>query len=84
MQRGYRGTGMVEVYRPAAVEAAAALNTPPPESPPASNDGPRASQVFKNVKVLGELSAGQFAQLMVDMTAWVAPAARLHVLPQRH
>ena len=29
--------------------------------------------MFKNVKVLGDLSAGQFAQIMVDMTAWVAP-----------
>ena len=73
VQRGYRGTGMVEVYRPAAVAEAAAINTPPPASPAASPDGPKASQVFKNVKVLGDLSAGQFAQLMVDMTAWVAP-----------
>jgi photosynthetic reaction center cytochrome c subunit len=73
VQRGYRGTAMVELYRPAAIEAAAANNTPPPASPPASPDGPRASQVFKNVKVLGDLSAGEFAQIMVDMTAWVAP-----------
>ena len=73
VQRGYRGTGMVEVYHPAAVADAAALNTPPPVSPAASPDGPKASQVFKNVKVLGDLSAGQFAQIMVDMTAWVAP-----------
>jgi photosynthetic reaction center cytochrome c subunit len=73
VQRGYRGTGMVEVYRPAALAAAAALNTPPPVSPPAPADGPPASQVFKNVKVLGDLSAAQFAQIMVDMTAWVAP-----------
>ena len=73
VQRGYRGTGMVEVYRPAAVADAAAINTPPPASPAASPDGPKASQVFKNVKVLGDLSAGQFAQIMVDMTAWVAP-----------
>ncbi len=73
VQRGYRGTGMVEVYRPATVAAAAAINTPPPASPTASPDGPKASQVFKNVKVLGDLSAGQFAQIMVDMTAWVSP-----------
>ena len=73
VQRGYRGTGMAEVYRPAAIEAAAELNTPPPVSTPASPDGPRASQVFQNVKVLGDLSTAQFAQIMVDMTAWVAP-----------
>ena len=73
VQRGYRGTGMAEIYRPAALAEAAALNAPPPVSPPASPDGPRASQVFKNVKVLGNLSAGEFAQIMVDMTNWVAP-----------
>jgi photosynthetic reaction center cytochrome c subunit len=73
VQRGYRGTGMVELYRPGTIAAVAAVNTPPPSSPAASPDGPRASQVFKNVKVLGDLSAGEFAQLMVDMTAWVAP-----------
>lgn len=73
VQRGFRGTGMVELYRPAAVEAAAALNTPPPASPPASPEGPRASEVFKNVKVLGHLSVGELTQAMVDMTAWVSP-----------
>ena len=73
VQRGYRGTGMVELYRPGTVAAAAAINAPPPASPAASPDGPRAAQVFKNVKVLGDLSAGEFAQLMLDMTAWVAP-----------
>jgi photosynthetic reaction center cytochrome c subunit len=73
VQRGFRGTGMVELYRPSTIDAAAALNTPPPVSAPASPDGPRASQVFKNVKVLGDLSAGELAQIMVDMTTWVAP-----------
>jgi photosynthetic reaction center cytochrome c subunit len=73
VQRGFRGTAMAEVYHPASVAAAAALNAAPPVSPPASPDGAKASQVFKNVKVLGDLSAGQFAQMMVDMTAWVAP-----------
>ena len=73
VQRGYRGTGMAEVYRPAALADAAAINTPPPAPTPASPDGPRASQIFQNVKVLGNLSAGEFTQVMVDMTAWVAP-----------
>jgi photosynthetic reaction center cytochrome c subunit len=73
VQRGYRGTAMVEVYHPATVAAAAAINAPPAELPPASPDGPKASQVLQNVKVLGDLSIGQFTQMMVDMTAWVAP-----------
>jgi photosynthetic reaction center cytochrome c subunit len=73
VQRGFRGTAMVELYRPAAVARSLALNAPPAAAPAASPDGPRASQVFKNVKLLGDLSVGQFTQLMVDMTAWVAP-----------
>lgn len=73
VQRGYRGTAMVELYRPAAIEAAAGINTPPPAAAPTSADGPKASQVFQNVKVLGDLSVSQFAQLMTDITAWVSP-----------
>jgi photosynthetic reaction center cytochrome c subunit len=73
VQRGYRGTGMMEVYHPATVQAAAALNAPPAMPAPASADGPKASAIFKNVKVLGDLSAAQFAGIMVDMTNWVAP-----------
>lgn len=73
VQRGYRGTGMVQLYRPATIQANAALNTPPTASPPAPADGPRASEVFKNVPLLGHLSVGEFTQAMVDMTAWVSP-----------
>lgn len=73
VQRGYRGTGMVQVYNPKRVEAALEINQPPPVTPAASPDGPRAGAVYQNVKVLGDLSVGQFAGLMVDMTNWVAP-----------
>ena len=73
VQRGYRGTGMVEVYNPANLQAAAANNTPPASSPVASPDGPKASAIYKNVKVLGDLSVAEFAQTMVDMTNWVSP-----------
>ena len=73
VQHGYRGTGMVEVYHPATVEAAAGLNAPPSVTPAASADGPKAGTLYQNVKVLGDLSVAQFAGLMVDMTNWVAP-----------
>ena len=73
VQRGYRGTGMVEVYRPATVAAAAAINTPPPPSPALPSEGPKAGQIYKNVKVLGDLSLPQFTQAMVNITAWVSP-----------
>ena len=74
VQHGYRGTAMVEVYHPATLEADAANNQPPAPSPVASPDGPKASAIYQNVKVLGDLSVGQFAGLMVDITNWVAPA----------
>ena len=74
VQRGYRGTGMEEVYHPASVEKAFAKNQPPQITPAASPDGPKAGAIYQNVKVLGNLSVGQFAGLMVDMTNWVAPA----------
>ncbi len=74
-QLGYRGTGMERVDNPRTVAANAAFHVAPPSSPPAPADGPRAKEVFKNVQVLGELSAGEFTRLMVNITQWVAPEA---------
>ncbi|WP_416765996.1 photosynthetic reaction center cytochrome c subunit family protein, partial [Anaerostipes hadrus] len=39
----------------------------------ASPDGPKAGQVYQNVKVLGNLSVGEFNRTMAAMTSWVAP-----------
>jgi photosynthetic reaction center cytochrome c subunit len=72
-QRGFRGTGMEQVYNPRAVAALAPGNQVPEAAPPASADGPKAKDVFKNVKVLGDLSVGEFTRLMTAMTSWVAP-----------
>ncbi len=73
VQRGYRGTGMEQVYNPRIVAAMAPANVAPVATPAASADGPKAKDVFKNVKVLGDLSVGEFTRLMTAMTAWVAP-----------
>ncbi|MBC7436152.1 MAG: photosynthetic reaction center cytochrome c subunit [Bdellovibrionales bacterium] len=73
VQRGYRGTGMVEVYNPRVLASQAPSNALPQVQPPASPDGPKASQVYQNVKVLGDLSVGEFTRVMLAMTAWVAP-----------
>jgi photosynthetic reaction center cytochrome c subunit len=73
VQHGYRGTGMVQVYNPRLLEEKTAANIPPPSPEAASPDGPKAGQVYQNVKVLGDLSIGEFTRLMVSMTAWVAP-----------
>ena len=68
---------MVQVYNPRTVEAQQVKNTPPAEQPviPATPGGPKASDVYQNVKVLGDLGVGEFTRLMVAMTAWVSPEA---------
>ena len=73
VQRGYRGTGMEQVYNPRIVAAMAPAQQMPVATPAASADGPKAKDVFKNVKVLGDLSIGEFTRLMTAMTAWVSP-----------
>jgi photosynthetic reaction center cytochrome c subunit len=73
IQHGFRGTGMDLVYNPRLVEAQLPLNALPEVLDPADDDGPRASEIYENVKVLGNLSAGQFGRVMQAMTNWVAP-----------
>jgi photosynthetic reaction center cytochrome c subunit len=51
----------------------ASLNQAPTAPDAASADGPKAGQVYQNVKVLGDLSVGQFNRHMVAITQWVAP-----------
>lgn len=73
VQHGYRGTGMVQVYNPRTVDKLIPLNVVPEALPAAGADGPKAGEVYQNVKVLGDLSVGQFTRLMVAMTQWVSP-----------
>lgn len=73
VQTGYRGAGMEQVYNPRLLAKNAGLNTAPEAPPPASPDGPKASQVFQNVKVLGDLSIGEFTRTMTAITQWVSP-----------
>jgi len=73
-QQGYRGTGMVQVDNPRIVARQKAAEPAVPElPPPGSNDGPKARDVYQNVKVLGDLSVGEFTRHMVALTQWVAP-----------
>ena len=73
VQRGYRGTGMDQIYNPRLIAANAPLNAMPSDPPMVPPGGPAASTVFKNVKVVGDLGVGEFTRLMVSMTAWVSP-----------
>lgn len=73
VQRGPRGTAMVQVYNPATLAADAAKHQAPEPLPPAPSEGPKAGEVYQNVKVLGHLSVAEFARTMTAVTAWVAP-----------
>ncbi len=72
-QNGFRGTAMVDIQNPRINEDKAKLNELPPSLGAAPANGEKASKVYKNVKVLGNLSQAQFTAFMVSMTSWVAP-----------
>ena len=73
IQNGYRGTGMEQVNNPRTDAKTVARNIAPPAAEAASPDGPKASQVYQNVQVLGDLSVAQFSRHMAAITEWVSP-----------
>jgi len=73
VQGGYRGTSMGQVYNQRVINQDVAKNTAPEALPAASADGPKAKDVFQNVKVLGDLSVAEFTRHMASITSWVAP-----------
>ena len=74
-QTGFRGTAMEQVYNPRTLATQAAVNKAPvPADAIADVPGtPRAGAIYQNVKVLGDLSVGEFARTMNAITEWVAP-----------
>jgi photosynthetic reaction center cytochrome c subunit len=72
-QGGYRGVAMGSTSNPRTQAVLHEANTVPPPQPAASPDGPTAGSIYKNVQVLGDLSAGEFARTMLAITEWVAP-----------
>ena len=73
VQGGYRGTSMGQVYNQRVINQDVAKNIAPASLPDASAEGPKAKDVYQNVKVLGDLSVGEFTRHMASITAWVAP-----------
>ncbi len=72
-QRGPRGTAQVQLKKPSALAALADANRIPPPEEAADPEAPPASEVFVNVKVLGDLSATEFSRVMQAFSTWVAP-----------
>jgi photosynthetic reaction center cytochrome c subunit len=72
-QRGYRGLAIQQVHNPRTDERVRAANPIPDVLPAVQAEGPPVSQVYKNVKVLGDLTVPEFARVMAAMTTWVSP-----------
>jgi photosynthetic reaction center cytochrome c subunit len=75
VQTGFRGTAMQQNYNPRYLKTQVAVNTAPAALEAASDDGPKAKDVYQNVKVLGNLSVGAFTRHMLTITQWVSPEA---------
>ena len=73
VQHGYRGTGMVLMYKPDAIAQQDVINKFPKPLRAAKTDGPLASEAYQNVQVLGDLSQAQMVRLMLSIKNWVAP-----------
>ncbi|MEO0978462.1 MAG: photosynthetic reaction center cytochrome PufC [Pseudomonadota bacterium] len=73
VQIGYRGTGMYlekDIEKEKALMAANVVPEAPWEADP---EGDRASELYENVQVLGDLSDDQFNQFMAAITEWISP-----------
>ena len=89
VQRGFRGTAMVQVYNPRTVASEADVNTVPTLAPAARirKDGPTAGGAYQNVQVLGDLSIAEFGRTMNEISGWIAPqqsCAYCHVEADLH
>jgi photosynthetic reaction center cytochrome c subunit len=72
-QVGYRGVGMEQVENPKALAKKVAAIKLPDVLPPADAGGKKASQVYQNVQVLGDLTENEFLRVMSAITEWVSP-----------
>jgi photosynthetic reaction center cytochrome c subunit len=73
VQRGFRGTGLDQIYSPGKLAELAVQAKIPFMLPAADPTGDRASEEYDNVRVLKNLSVGQFTRLMASIATWVAP-----------
>ena len=79
-QNGYRGTGINEVVNPALAPYQAPIPANVYETP--DDSGPRASETYQNVQVLGGVSTERFNHFMAQMNNWVAPQQGVAVTEQ--
>ena len=71
-QGGYRGTAMNQIVNNSKVTRQQAIPANVYETP--DDSGPRASETYENVPVLGGVSTERFNHFMANMNNWVVPA----------
>ena len=73
VQRGYRGTGMDQLFNRDDLAKLAVANAPPEAIPSLGDSGDKAGTTYQNVKVVGDVSVTEFTRLMLSITQWVSP-----------
>lgn len=71
-QLGYRGTGMAQVTNLRRYIETPTAQLPPP-IPEVPAGGPMATEQFKNLTVLTDVSSAELLRIMAAITAWVSP-----------
>ncbi|WP_052134295.1 photosynthetic reaction center cytochrome PufC [Sphingomonas sp. 37zxx] len=71
VQTGFRGTAMAQITDVTNIKEQVPIPDDPYPLPP--DTGPKASEVYENVQVLGNVSAERFNHLMAQITQWIAP-----------
>jgi photosynthetic reaction center cytochrome c subunit len=70
-QTGFRGLSIGELSTNESVRLIKAANALPDAIDPAAPGGPKATEVYKNVQVLTDLTQAQFDRVMLGFAAWV-------------
>ncbi len=74
VQRGFRGTGMIEFYNPRVVAHDVANHRLLPPLPPVQPSGVSSASFYRNVRVLRDVDSNEFLRLMATFPGWIAPA----------
>ncbi|WP_419729660.1 photosynthetic reaction center cytochrome PufC [Lichenicola sp.] len=74
VQRGFRGTGMIQYYKPNLLKKEIAANTLLPALPAVPPAGKTAAVAYRNIQVLGDADANAFLRLMGAFPNWLSPA----------
>ena len=63
---------MVAIINPRTLNEQVQASMPPEALPAAPAVGPKASDIYQNVQVLGDLRVTEFVRLMTAITSWVS------------